>query len=53
MNSRTRVTTALNHREPDLLPLDLGGSQVSGMHASSVYKLRQALGLDVPGTPSR
>jgi hypothetical protein len=51
MNSRERVTTALNHQEPDRVPLDLGGSAVTGMHVSIVYKLRQALGLDAPGTP--
>jgi len=51
MNSRQRVEAALNHRQPDYVPLDLGASAVTGMHASSVYKLRQALGLDVPGTP--
>jgi hypothetical protein len=53
MNSRQRVTLALNHQEPDRVPLDLGSSQVTGMHVSSVYKLRQALGLDAPGTPIR
>ena len=51
MNSRQRIQTALNHQQPDLVPLDLGGSATSGMHASSVYKLRQALHLDPPGTP--
>jgi len=51
MTSRERVETALNHREPDRVPLDLGASAVTGMHASSVYLLRQALGLDAPGTP--
>jgi hypothetical protein len=51
MNSRKRVTLALNHQEPDRVPLDLGASPVTGMHVSSVYKLRQALGLDDPGTP--
>ena len=51
MNSRERVLTALAHREPDRVPLDLGGSPTSGMHVSSVYLLRQALGLDEPGTP--
>ncbi len=49
--SRARVETALNHREPDRVPLDLGGSVVSGMHVGSVYRLRQALKLDTPGTP--
>jgi hypothetical protein len=51
MRSRERVVEALNHREPDRVPLDLGGSVLTGMHASSVYKLRQALKLDDPGTP--
>lgn len=51
MNSRERVILALNHEEPDRVPLDLGGSPVTGMHASTVYALRQALGLDPPGAP--
>ncbi len=51
MTSRERVHKALQHQEPDRVPLDLGGSNVSGMHVSSVYLLRQALGLDEPGTP--
>ena len=51
LTSRERVTMALNHQEPDRVPLDLGGSPVSGMHVSVVYALRQALGLDAPGTP--
>jgi hypothetical protein len=51
MNSRERVNLALNHVEPDLVPLDLGASATTGMHVSSVYKLRQALHLDAPATP--
>jgi hypothetical protein len=51
LTSRERVNMALNHQEPDRVPLDLGGSPVSGMHVSVVYALRQALGLDAPGTP--
>ncbi len=51
MNSRERTHYALNHLEADRVPLDLGASPVTGMHVSSVYKLRQALGLDPPGTP--
>jgi hypothetical protein len=49
--SRERVHTALDHRTPDRVPLDLGGTVVTGMHASTVYRLRQALHLDPPGTP--
>jgi hypothetical protein len=48
---RERVEIALDHREPDRVPLDLGASLVTGMQVSSVYQLRQALGLDKPGTP--
>ncbi len=51
MNSRERVHAAINHRQPDRTPLDLGASAVTGMHVSSVYRLRQALKLDAPGTP--
>ena len=51
MNSRTRVNLALNHIEPDHVPLDLGGSPTTGMHVSSVYILRQEFQLDPPGTP--
>jgi hypothetical protein len=51
MNSRQRVEKALNHQEPDYVPLDLGAGPVTGMHVSSVYQLRQALALDRPGTP--
>ena len=49
--SQERVELALAHAEPDRVPLDLGGSAVTGMHVDSVYRLRQALGLDAPGTP--
>jgi len=51
ISSRERVNLALQHKEPDRIPLDLGGTTVTGMHVSTVYKLRQALRLDEPGTP--
>jgi hypothetical protein len=51
MNSRERVQLALNHKEADRVPLDLGGCGQTGMHVSTVYALRQALKLDPPGTP--
>ena len=50
LSSRERVNLALHHEEPDRVPLDLGGSTVTGMHVSTVYRLRQALRLDDPGT---
>jgi len=51
MTSRERVELSFNHKEPDRIPLDLGGGPQTGMHVSSVYKLRQALNLDDPKTP--
>ena len=51
MASRQRVELTLNHKEPDRLPLDLGASAVTGMQVNTVYRLRQALGLDAPGMP--
>jgi hypothetical protein len=51
MNSRQRLEAALNHQQPDRVPLDLGATPTSGMQVSCVYKLRQALGLDKSGTP--
>jgi hypothetical protein len=51
MNSRERVQLALSHREADRVPLDLGGCGQTGMHVTTIYKLRQAMRLDPPGTP--
>ena len=45
MNSRERILTALDHREPDRVPFDLGSCQVTGIHATAYQKLRIALGL--------
>ena len=51
MNSRERVALALEHQEPDRVPLDLGGSPTTGMHVSTVCALRKALEIDPPGAP--
>jgi len=53
LGSRERVSLALNHQEPDRVPLDLGANAVTGMHVSTVYALRQALKLDPPETPAK
>ena len=45
MTSRERVERAIDHQKPDRIPLDLGSTPVTGMAASSVWKLRRALGL--------
>lgn len=51
MTSRERVLTALNHREPDRIPVDLSGHRSSGIAAIAYAKLRQHLGL--PPKPIR
>ena len=45
MNPRERVRMALSHREPDRVPIDLGGSSTSSMAASTYGLLRDHLGL--------
>jgi hypothetical protein len=51
ISSRERVALALGKKRPDRVPLDLGDTVLTGLHASSVSKLRQAMGLDEPETP--
>jgi uroporphyrinogen decarboxylase len=43
--SRDRVLTALNHHEPDRVPIDLGGNQ-TGIHKFAYQKLLDHLGMD-------
>jgi len=45
MTARERLLTALNHREPDRIPFDLGSTQVTGIHAVAYRRLRKHLGL--------
>jgi uroporphyrinogen decarboxylase len=44
MNSRERVGLALDHREPDHVPFDLGGTGLSTIHVTAYQNLRQHLG---------
>ncbi len=46
MNSRERVQAALGHRQPDRVPVDFGGSTVTGIHISCVSALRDHFGLE-------
>ncbi len=45
MNSRERVNAALNHKEPDKVPIDLGGNQ-SGIHIKAYKKLLDYLEIE-------
>ncbi len=48
MNSRQRVLHAINHREPDRVPIDFGGTRQSGVAASTYHRLKMKLGIDTP-----
>ena len=43
MTSRERVRCALNHEEPDRVPIDFGGHRSSGIAAIAYAKLKEAL----------
>ncbi|MCC6239964.1 MAG: methyltransferase [Phycisphaerales bacterium] len=45
MTPRERVLAAVEHREPDYTPMDLGGTPVTGIHCSIVEALRKHYGL--------
>ena len=47
MKPRERVWIALNHQEPDRIPIDLGGSIVSSITRSAYLDLKHYLGLPV------
>ncbi|MGC8794011.1 MAG: uroporphyrinogen decarboxylase family protein [Bryobacteraceae bacterium] len=49
MTPRERVLAALEHREPDRLPMDLGSARFTGMTAPAYEKLRTLLGFGRPG----
>lgn len=45
MTSRERIIATINHQQPDRVPIDLGATGQTGMSASTMYRLRKALGL--------
>jgi len=48
VTSRERIIHAINHRETDRLPIDLGGTRQSGIAASSYHALKLHLGIATP-----
>jgi uroporphyrinogen decarboxylase len=48
MNSRERVLKALDHQQPDRVPIDLGGTRQSGIAATTYHALKQRLGVRTP-----
>jgi uroporphyrinogen decarboxylase len=51
MTSRERVLAALNHQQPDRVPIDFSGHRSSGIHAIAYARLREHLNL--PRRPIR
>jgi uroporphyrinogen decarboxylase len=45
MNSRERVIAAINHQQPDRVPVDLGSTPSSGISAIACNNLKKHLGL--------
>jgi len=45
VNSRERILAALDHREPDRVPFDMGGTVVTGINVHAYRALRERLGL--------
>jgi len=45
LTNRERLLKALAHQEPDRVPLDLGSTQVTGIHVLAYHRLRQSLEL--------
>ena len=44
--SHDRLAAALNHTQPDSIPIDFGGTFVTGVHVSCVAALRDYYGLE-------
>ena len=48
MNSREHVLAAINHQEPDRVPIDMAGTRQSGIAASTYHRLKGHLGITTP-----
>jgi uroporphyrinogen decarboxylase len=48
MNSRDRILSAINHKQPDQVPVDLGSSTVTGISAIAYNNLKRHLNISSP-----
>ena len=46
VTSRDRLAATLSHKQPDRIPIDFGGTAVTGVHASCVAALREYYSLE-------
>ena len=51
MTSRERVRMALNHQEPDRMPIDFGAMRSTGMMVIAYNNLKKYLGMDTKRVP--
>ncbi len=51
MTPRERIRKAINHLETDIIPLDIGATDITSMSVNTYAKLRKALGL--PSQPPK
>ena len=45
MTSRERVLATLGHKQPDRVPIDFGGTNITGIHACAYSSLKSYLGM--------
>ena len=48
---RERLLAALNHEEPDRVPIDLGGAEFTSVTFGAYEKLKKYLGVNVATEP--
>ena len=46
MTKKERIKAALNHTQPDRVPVDLGSTSVTGIHVLAIERLRNYYGLE-------
>ena len=46
MTSRERVWKAINHEEPDVVPIDIGGTEATALHVDLFCEIGKRLGID-------
>ena len=45
MTSRERIAAVLNHQQPDRVPIDVGGTDVTGLHGIAYNRLKAHVGI--------
>lgn len=48
MTHRQRVLAALNHQEPDRVPMDLGSTRCTSIHVAGYQRLKAHFGIEAP-----